>query len=92
MFKLLKKSQDTAEYVVDLIVEAFNAFCLKLNEETLRPNIVNLTKWATKGESHRTFMILKIFNGVLMTLKEFFVPCFTIYFDTLILESMQVAF
>jgi BP28CT (NUC211) domain len=35
------------------IVECFNAFILKLNEETLRPIIVIFSKWAAKEPLRR---------------------------------------
>ena len=91
MFKLPRKTKEHEDAVAELVVESFNSFCLKLNEETLRPIIVNLTKWAAgKGEfkSDRAYMLIRVFNGVIFALKEFFVPCFSIYFDALTLESM----
>jgi len=91
MFKLPRRAAEHEDAVAELVVESFNSFCLKLNEETLRPIIVNLTKWAAgKGEfkSDRAYMLVKVYNGVICSLKEFFVPCFSIYFDALLLESL----
>lgn len=45
MFKLPRRAAEHEDAVAELVVESFNSFCLKLNEETLRPIIVNLTKW-----------------------------------------------
>jgi hypothetical protein len=66
------------------IVACFNAFILKMNEDTLRPIIVALAKWSTK-DPHRKLVFFEILCGCLDTLREFFVPMFKIYFDSLAL-------
>jgi len=65
---------------IALLVECFNAFILKLNEEVLRPIIVSLAKWSAK-ESKRKLVFFQIMNGCLDTLREFFVPMVKIYFE-----------
>lgn len=64
------------------IVDCFNAFILKMNEETLRPIIIALAKWSTK-EPKRKLVFFEILCGCLDTLREFFVPMLQIYFDSL---------
>jgi len=95
IFKLPRRAVEHEDAVAELVVESFNSFCLKLNEQTLRPIIVNLTKWAAgKSEfnADRAYMLVKVYNGVICSLKEFFVPCLNIYFDALILQSIQWTF
>jgi hypothetical protein len=64
-----------------LLVDCFSAFILKLNEETLRPIIVSLSKWSSK-EAQRKLVFFEIMCGCLNVLREFFVPMVKIYFDT----------
>jgi hypothetical protein len=90
IFKLPSKKQ------VDptLLVEFFNAFVLKLNEQTLRPIVVTLAKWASKSDEldqTKQLILMQVFNGALATLKEFFVPYLSIYFDSTILASFEFA-
>jgi len=63
-----------------LLVECFNSFILKLNEEVLRPIIASLAKWSAKV-NERQLVFYHILNGCLETLREFFVPLVKIYFD-----------
>lgn len=65
-----------------MLVDCFNAFILKLNEEVLRPIIVSLAKWSIK-ENSRKLVFYQIMCGCLNTLREFFVPMCKIYFDAL---------
>ena len=66
----------------NLVVSCFNAFILKMNEETLRPIIMNLAKWSS-SESSRKIVFFEILCGCLNTLREFFVPMVKIYFDSI---------
>jgi len=77
MFGLPSKAETSSNY----IVECFNAFTLKLNEETLRPIIVQLSKWTIKDPKRRS-IFYQILCGCLETLREFFVPMIKIYFDS----------
>jgi len=63
-----------------LLVECFNAFTLKLNEEVLRPIISSLTKWSAQANA-RKLVFYHILCGCLETLREFFVPVIKVYFD-----------
>ena len=76
MFTLPQKAETSAP----LIVECFNAFTLKLNEETLRPIIVLFAKWTAKDPKRR-LILFQVLSGCLETLREFFVPMIKIYFD-----------
>ena len=76
MFTLPQKADSSSP----LIVECFNAFILKLNEETLRPIIVVFAKWAQK-DPRRRLVFFQVMCGCLNTLREFFVPLIKIYFD-----------
>lgn len=76
MFSLPQKAESSAPH----IVECFNAFILKLNEETLRPILVIFAKWAVK-EPKRRLILFQVFCGCLNTLREFFVPMIKIYFE-----------
>jgi len=48
-FKTIFKLPAKKNVCPSLLIELFQAFVLKLNEKTLRPIIVSLSKWACKG-------------------------------------------
>lgn len=66
------------------VVEAFQRFVIKLNEDQLGPVILKLVKWANKssknlyGDSalnwHRQIISFKALNGVVEQLGEYSVP------------------
>jgi hypothetical protein len=60
MFKSFFKFLAKQDHVTGLVVECFNFFCLKLNEEILKPIVVNLTKWATSNNEFLSNRILTI--------------------------------
>ena len=79
MFGLPVQRPESTEW----LVLSFNAFVLKLNEETLRPIVSSLSKWSTK-HSKRQIVFFEILCGCLETLHEFFVPMVRIYFDSIV--------
>lgn len=56
----------------------------------LRPVITSLTHWAAKApefQPERQLILLQIFNGALITLKEYFVPFIQMYFEPVLLAG-----
>lgn len=48
-FKIIFKLPSKKQVSPSLLIELFQAFVLKLNEKTLRPIIISLSKWACKS-------------------------------------------
>jgi len=94
-YKANKKGVAVSESVQDSIVQCFTSFVVKLNEEQLRPCILKVTKWAMREKSeqefdfHKAFMLCKLLSGVLETLREFFVPLLSLFFEPAILKIMN---
>lgn len=70
------------------IVNCFVAFIVKLNEAQLRPVILKLLKSASKVSEnagafpvHKTLVFFKLANALLESLREFFVPSYSLYFE-----------
>lgn len=82
-----KKSIQVPDAVSVAIVDCHNAFIVKLSEEQLRPCILRVTKWAMKAKGELEFdfqkalVFCKLLCGVFETLKEFFVPLMSIFFE-----------
>lgn len=72
-YKASKQGIQVSETVQDSIVQCFNSFVVKLNEEQLRPCVLKITKWAMKQRSsqelefdfNKALMLCKLLSGVL---------------------------
>ena len=70
------------------------AFVVKLNEEQLRPFISSIVKWAMKSNDAgfnilKVTMLCQVLTGIVHSLREFFIPLFSLYFEPLILEALK---
>jgi hypothetical protein len=63
---------------------------MKLNDEQLRPQLIKILKMVTKkkeGEHvipydlHKSVIFFRLMTGILATIKDFFVPSYSVYFD-----------
>jgi len=81
IFKFFKQTFSVAP-AIPSIVTCFTAFVLHLDEDSMRPLLTNLCKWAMKTENvEKATIMCKVLNGLLEKLKElvleFVVPiCF----------------
>jgi len=69
------------------MVEAFQSFILKLNQETLSSVIHALLKWANKTEvinMHKQIILYKALGSILHSLGEFAVPSLKLYMENTI--------
>jgi hypothetical protein len=80
IFKFFKQTFTVP--AIDSIVKCFTVFVLHLDEDSMRPLLTNLCKWAMKQENiNKATIMCKVLNGLLEKLKElvhpFLVPiCF----------------
>ena len=69
---------EAIDAVEDSIVKSFQQFVIKLNEDQLGPVIVQLVKWAQKGDQeinmHRQIMLFKAMTGIVEALGEYAIP------------------
>jgi len=90
-----KRLIGTDTLVVDSIVSCFSAFVLNLNEDSMRPMLTKLSKWAMKhkGDEYnldKANIMCRLLTGLLETLREFFIPLIVpICFEPVLLPLMN---
>lgn len=90
-----KRLISTDTLVVDSIVSCFSAFVLNLNEDSMRPMLTKLSKWAMKQKNDeydldKANIICRLLTGLLETLREFFIPLIVpLCFEPVILPLMN---
>ena len=65
------------DFIETCIVQSFQQFVIKLNEDQLGPVILMLVKWAQKGTEinmHRQIILYKTLSGVVEALGEYAIP------------------
>jgi len=94
-FNMPKRLIGADTLVVDSIVSCFSAFVLNLNEDSMRPMLTKLSKWAMKqkGDEYnldKANIMCRLLTGLLETLREFFIPLIVpICFEPVLLPLMN---